>query len=404
MGVSVPWLSPALERSLAEIVSPAFVIDLDAIRRNCETLRTVEERSGARVLLALKAFAAWSCFDVISEYLSGTAASGPHEARLGAEHFRKEVHTYAPAFSDADLRESLKYSDHIVFNSVSQWLRFRHLCVAGTSGRARYFGLRINPEHSEVAVPLYDPCRPGSRLGACRSSVEPDQLEGITGLHFHTLCELGSDALERTLAKVEQDWGSVLHRMQWVNFGGGHHVTKAGYDVDRLVKLVRDFSAKYGVQVYLEPGEAIALDAGVLVASVLDLVDNQGECAVLDVSATAHLPDVLEMPYRPEILGPVREGAETAAPQIAGEAGAYDNKYRLGGVTCLAGDEIGEYSFAHSLRIGDRLVFRDMAIYSMVKTTTFNGVSHPDIVLFSRDSGQRLVRRFSYEDYRNRLS
>lgn len=374
----------------SSVRSPAFVIDLDRLEANCRLLQQVQRDSGAKILLALKGFATWSTFDVIRPYLAGTTASGPFEASLGRHEFGGEVHVYAPAFSERDIEECLKLCDHVIFNSWSQWQRFRSRCEAARSERQIDFGLRLNPEHSEVQVPLYDPCRPGSRLGITAEQLGDVDLTGISGLHFHTLCELNSDALERTLEVVENKWGHLFSRMQWVNFGGGHHITRPDYDVERLVRLVQRFRERYGVDVYLEPGEAIALNAGVLVAEVLDIIDNQGKIAILDVSATAHMPDVLEMPYRPRIVG-------------AGEPGEKPHSYELGGVTCLAGDVIGRYSFERPLEVGDRLVFEDMAIYTMVKTTMFNGVRHPDVVL-ARGTEARLVREFGYEDYRSRLS
>jgi carboxynorspermidine decarboxylase len=376
---------------LSDIRTPAFVIDLDKLEQNCRLLGRVQKRSGAKILLALKGYAAWSTFDVVSRYLSGATASGPFEARLAATRFGGEVHVYAPAFSDRDIDECLQLADHVVFNSVGQWERHRARCEIARSDRGVQFGLRINPEHSEVKVALYDPCRKGSRLGVTRAQWEAQEVGGIDGVHFHTLCELGADALERTLEVVEDQWSEVLPTLRWVNFGGGHHITREGYDIDRLVRIVKDFKQAYDVDVYLEPGEAIALDAGVLVSTVEDIVANDGRIAILDVSATAHMPDVLEMPYRPRIDG-------------AAEVGKYHHNYRLGGVTCLAGDEIGEYSFQSPLRIGDRLVFRDMAIYTMVKTTMFNGVRHPDIVLYDEKNGARVVREFDYVDYESRLS
>lgn len=401
MSSSDEWLSEELAGKLERVHTPAFVIDQAKLQQNCRTLSAVQERSGAKVLLALKGFAAWSCFASIRPYLSGTTASGPIEAQLGAEEFGGEVHVYSPAFTEAALADSLKYADHVVFNSVSQWRRHQAQCLAAqaegaASGRPLSFGLRVNPEHSEVAVPLYDPCRKGSRLGITKAqfadlALGSDALRGIDGLHFHTLCELGSDALERTLAVVEEKWGAWLPGLKWLNFGGGHHITRKGYDLDRLVRIVRETRERYGVDVYLEPGEAVALDAGVLIASVIDVVENSGLVAVLDVSATAHMPDVLEMPYRPQILN-------------AADPGVLPYSVRLGGGTCLAGDEIGEYSFLEPLRAGDRLVFRDMAIYTMVKTTMFNGVGHPDIVVHTPDGQLQVQRRFSYEDYKNRLS
>jgi carboxynorspermidine decarboxylase len=401
-------LSAPLEAQISTLETPAFVVDLPHLRRNCELLAQVQERSGAKILLALKGFATWSCFDVVREYLVGIAASGPIEAQLGAEKFRREVHVYAPAYTSSDLAVCLPISNHIVFNSPSEWHRHRAQCEEFRRGDVSSqvaFGIRVNPEHSEVAVPLYDPCRPGSRLGATRAQLAEADLEGITGLHFHTLCELGADALERTLGAVEAKFGDLLRKVSWVNFGGGHHITREGYDIDLLVRLIRDFQAKYDLQVYLEPGEAIALDAGVLVASVLDVTENAGAGAILDVSATAHMPDVLEMPYRPQILGPSADPSGQSSPfTLAGEPGSLEVDCRLGGPTCLAGDMIGTYSFARPLVPGDRLVFRDMAIYTIVKTTMFNGVQHPAIAVCDTDGAVTVVRRFGYEDYRDRLS
>lgn len=374
------------------IPSPAFIVDLGRLRRNCELLADVQRRSGAKVLLALKGFATWSTFDFIRPYLAGTTASGPFEAKLGREEFGGEVHVYAPVYSQRDIDECLPLCDHVVFNSFDQWHRYKEQCVKAARERKLHFGLRVNPEHSEVLVPLYDPCRPGSRLGIRREAFAGQALDGISGLHFHTLCELGADALERTLSVFEERFGDLLQQMSWVNFGGGHHITRPNYDLERLVEVIRRFKARHNLEVYLEPGEAVALDAGVLVATVLDVIENQGQIAMLDVSATAHMPDVLEMPYRPVIDG-------------AGEPGAFKFDYRLGGVTCLAGDEIGAYSFAGPLKPGERLVFRDMAIYTIVKTTMFNGVRHPAIALFEPTTESlKLVREFGYDDYKSRLS
>lgn len=387
--------NPAAVEDFLTVQAPAFVIDEVELEENCRLLRRVSAESGAKVLLALKGYASWATFPLISKYLSGVTASGPFEARLGREKFGGEVHCYSPAFSDLDIAETLAVANHVVFNSFSQWDRFRRTCSVAQSGRPVEnpldFGIRVNPEHSEVETPLYDPCRPGSRLGVPFSEFAGKDLTGLSGLHFHTLCELDSDALERTVAAFEQRWASVIPNLQWVNFGGGHHITRPGYDVERLIRIVRDFKSRYGVEVYLEPGEAVALNSGVLVASVLDVIHNQDSIALLDISATSHMPDVLEMPYRPKVLG-------------AGEPGEKTHTYVLGGVTCLAGDVIGKYSFDAPLRVGDKLVFCDMAIYTMVKTTMFNGVRHPDIVV-RRGPGQcELVRRFTYGDFRDRLS
>lgn len=375
---------------LRRVDSPAFVIDLAMLERNLELLAHAQAAAGATILLALKGFAAWSTFPLVGQYLDGVAASGPDEARLGREELGKQVHTYCPAFDEASLRETIRYSDHVIFNSPSQIDRFRS--IIDEHSKDVSFGLRVNPQHSEVEVPLYDPCAPGSRLGATKDQLVKANLRGIDGLHFHTLCELGADALERTLEALEEQFAPWLDEAKWVNFGGGHHITKPNYDVGLLVDLIRNFRHDHRVDVYLEPGEAIGLNAGVLVASVLDLVENDGPIAILDTSATAHMPDVLEMPYRPEIRG-------------AAEPGRLAHTYRLGGLSCLAGDMIGAYSFDEPLSVGDKLVFEDMAHYTMVKTTTFNGVRLPSIALFDpRDDSYRVQRSFGYEDYRNRLS
>ena len=381
---------PCDQLDWARVESPAYVIDVAVLERNLELLAHAQRAAGCKVLLALKGFAAWSTFPLVGEYLDGVAASGADEARLGAEELGKQVHTYCPAFDEASLRETLRYSDHVIFNSTSQIDRFRSIIDERASDAS--FGLRINPEHSEVEVALYDPCAPGSRLGTTKRALMRANLRGIEGLHFHTLCELGADALGRTLAVIEDRFGPWLDDAKWVNFGGGHHITKPDYDVGLLIDLIRDFKRQHRVEVFLEPGEAIALNAGVLVASVLDLIDNDGAIAILDTSATAHMPDVLEMPYRPQIRG-------------AEEPQKLAHTYRLGGLSCLAGDVIGEYSFAQPLKVGDRLVFEDMAHYTMVKNTTFNGVRLPSVALYDpRNDSYRVQRRFGYEYYRNRLS
>jgi carboxynorspermidine decarboxylase len=381
---------PCAALDLARVDSPAFVIDLATLERNLDLLAHVQRAADCTILLALKGFAAWSTFPLVGKYLDGVAASGPDEARLGREELGKQVHTYCPAFSEASLRETIQYSDHVIFNSPSQIDRFR--AVIDEHAADTSFGIRINPEHSEVDVPIYDPCTPGSRLGTTNRDLVRADLRGIDGLHFHTLCELGADALQRTLAAIEERFAPWLGEAKWVNLGGGHHITKPDYDVPLLIDLIHELKREHRVEVFLEPGEAIALNAGVLVASVLDVVENGGRIAILDTSATAHMPDVLEMPYRPEIRG-------------AGKPGELGHDYRLGGLSCLAGDLIGEYSFAAPLAVGDQLIFEDMAHYSMVKTTTFNGVRLPSIALYDpRDDSYRVQRRFEYADYRNRLS
>ena len=378
----------------ARVATPAFVIDEGLLADNLTVLGRVKARTGCRILLALKCFAMYRVFPQLAEVLDGVCCSSPHEARLGREEFGREVHSFAAAYSAADIEDLVLTSDHLVFNSFAQKDRFMPLARqrAAAAGRRLEFGLRINPEHSEGAVPLYDPCAPGSRLGIRRADFRTDRLDGISGLHWHNLCEQDADCLERTVAAVEHAFGDVLPRMAYVNFGGGHHITRPGYDLDLLVSIVNRFRERWGVQVYLEPGEAVALNAGYLVATVLDVVNADLPVAVIDASVPAHMPDVLEMPYRPHVIG-------------AGEPGEKGWTCRIGGLSCLAGDVAGEYSFDRPLVAGDRLVFTDMAIYTMVKTNTFNGVQLPAIVLYHPDEDRlETVRRFGYEDFKTRLS
>lgn len=376
---------------VSKIETPCYVLDEGKLEQNLQRLDEVQRRTGARILLALKGFAMFSTFPLIRRYLQGVAASSLNEARLGFEEFGREVHVYAPAYRDDEMSDLLRCANHMVFNSFPQWRRYQS-AVAGC-GKPVSCGIRVNPEHSEVKVKLYDPCAPGSRLGVPLAQFEGQDLSGISGLHFHTLCELNSDALERTLEVVEKKFGGYLGRMQWINFGGGHHITRPDYDLERLCRVIEGFRTRYPhLDVFLEPGEAIALNTGVLVASVLDVVHNAVDIAILDTSAAAHMPDVLEMPYRPQIVG-------------AGQAGEKAHPYRLAGLSCLAGDVIGDYSFDQPLKPGDKLVFLDMAHYTMVKNNTFNGVGLPSIAIVDPKSGAvRVVRRFGYEDYRNRLS
>ena len=343
--------------------------------------------------MALKAFSMFSLAPLISRYLSGTCASGLHEARLGYEEFGGEVHVFSAAFTESDLQEILTFANHVVFNSLNQWQRFQPIILEAKARRENLsFGLRVNPLHSEGAEPIYDPCAPGSRLGIPIHQFVGQSLEGISGIHFHTLCEQDFAPLSRTLDTIERQFGATLQQMKWVNFGGGHHITRPGYDVDGLINRIREFSNKYDVQVYLEPGEAIAIRSGVLVSEVLDIVHNELDIAILDCSATCHMPDTLEMPYRADIFG-------------AGQPDEKAHTYRLGGQTCLAGDIMGDYSFDQTLQIGQRLVFDDMAHYTMVKTSTFNGINLPAIALWNSETGQiRLVRKFGYDDFKTRLS
>ena len=378
-----------MNSDISNVPTPCYLVDEEALERNLKVLDSVQRRTGCRILMALKGFAMFSLFPLIRNTLCGVSASSLDEARLGREEFGREVHVFSPAYKESEIEEILGLCGHIVFNSFSQWDRFRPV-VRRRGGEVRC-GIRVNPEHSEVRVPIYDPCGPNSRLGVTRRNFRPDDLDGISGLHFHNLCELNADSLQRTLRAVEEKFGEFLKGMEWVNFGGGHHITRKDYDVDLLCRIVEDFKSRYRLEVYLEPGEAIALNTGVLAASVLDIVHNDMDIAILDTSAAAHMPDVLEMPYRPEIVG-------------AGRAGEYPFTYRLGGLTCLAGDVIGDYSFREPLTTGSRLVFLDMAHYTMVKNNTFNGVRLPSIAIRGREGEIRIVREFGYEDYRDRLS
>jgi len=385
--------NPFLQFDPSRVPSPCFVVDEASVERNLKILNRVQEESGAKVLAALKAFSMWSLAPLVSKYLSGTCASGLYEARLGYEEYGVEVHVFSAAYSESDLREILDIADHVVFNSFAQWQRFQPLLEAAKAVRPQLqFGLRINPQHSEGEVAIYDPCAPCSRLGIPLGQFEGQSLAGITGLHFHTLCEQGVGPLKRTLAAVEAQFGDLLHQMQWVNFGGGHHITRSDYQVDELIELIKTFSEKYNVQVFLEPGEAVAIHTGVLVSEVLDLTWNDMALAILDTSATCHMPDTLEMPYRADILG-------------AGLPEQYPYTYRLGGMTCLAGDVIGDYSFNQPLVVGQRLIFDDMSHYTMVKTTTFNGINLPAIAIWNSETDKlRLVKEFGYDDFKNRLS
>ena len=375
------------------VPSPSYVIDKQALERNLKILAEVQNKSGAKILLALKAFSMFEVAPLISEYLSGTCASGLYEAKLGREFFGGEVHTYSPAFKAADIDTVLSLSDHVVFNSFTQWNAFKNVAFGAQKDRPSLkFGLRVNPEHSEATTEIYDPCAPSSRMGITLSEFDFSNLEGISGLHFHTLCEQNFEPLSRTLDVIEKKFSSLLPQLNWINFGGGHHITSDNYDRQNLINCVKEFSQKYHLQVYLEPGEAIAIDAGYLVAEVLDVVKNKIAIAILDASATCHMPDVLEMPYRPLIK-------KAELPNV------FANNYRLAGPSCLTGDVIGDYSFAEPLQIGDRLVFEDMAIYTMVKNTTFNGVPLPSIVLYEADTDQyKVVKQFDYTDFKSRLS
>ena len=378
---------------LSRVPSPCFVVDEVAVENNLRILQSVQQASGAKVLLALKAFSMFSLAPLFDRYLDGTCASGLHEARLGYTEFDGGVHTFCAAYKEDDLAEILSISEHVVFNSFGQWQRFQPLIQEAKQRRPELqFGLRINPRHSEGTTAIYDPCAPGSRLGIPKSEFATHGLKGISGLHFHTLCEQDFAPLDRTLAVVEEQFGDLLHKLEWVNFGGGHHITRADYPVDKLIKRIIDFQEKYSVQVYLEPGEAAVLHSGVLVSEVLDLTYNEMALAILDTSATCHMPDTLEMPYRAEIFSAAEKQQK-----------AYS--YRLGGQTCLAGDVMGDYSFDQPLEIGQRLMFDDMAHYTMVKTMTFNGVGLPAIASWNSQTDELIVvKEFGYDDFKQRLS
>ncbi len=380
---------------ITKVDTPCYVIDEKQLRKNLELLKYVREKAGCKILLAQKAFSAFSCYPLIAEYLDGCTASGIYEARLAyekmAEPFGRENHVFSPAYPESDMDELLKICDHIVFNSPQQWAKYRDKVRA--SDRYIQAGIRINPEYSEIDTDIYNPCFTGSRLGTTLEcfNADPALYEGIDGLHFHTMCEQGAEVLERTLPHVEEKFGFMFDRIKWLNFGGGHHITRPGYNVAKLISCVKRIKEKYGLEVYLEPGEAVALNAGWLVTTVLDTFANGCDIAITDASAACHMPDVLEMPYRPEIIG-------------AGKPGEKPYTYRLGGNTCLAGDVIGDYSFDKPLESGERLVFCDMAIYSMCKNNTFNGMPLPSIYILKENGEIQLVKKFGYEDFKGRLS
>lgn len=396
-----PPLTHARLKALASIPlkdapSPAYVVNLDSLTENCRLLHQISERSGAKILLALKGYACFSTFPIIQQYLSGTTSSGLHEALLAYETFGKEVHVYSAAYKASELKQLGRFAHTLIFNSAHQLAA--GLEALPTTDRPE-LGLRVNPEHSEVDTELYDPCAPSSRLGTTRAALDralekldPSLLDHLDGLHFHALCEQDSDTLERTAEAFEKKFSDIIPGLKWLNFGGGHHITRPGYDIDRLCRIVRDFRERYKLDIYLEPGEAVALHTGILTVTVLDLIEAGGhQIAILDTSATCHMPDILEMPYRPAVLGAEHPG------QLA-------HTYRLGGMSCLAGDIIGDYSFAEPLSVGQRLSFLDMSHYTMVKNTTFNGVPLPAICTYSDESGLRVIKKFGYEDYKSRLS
>ena len=374
---------------LQEVATPAYVIDEKQLIHNLEILKGVQDRTGCSILLAQKAFSMYACYPLIAKYLKGATASGLFEARLAYEEFPGENHVFNPAFQDKEFSELLQYCDHFVFNSVAQWKKFRERALAAH----KECGLRINPEYSTQDHAIYDPCSPLSRLGARISEIQLEELEGLTGFHFHTLCEQGAEPLAETLEAVEEKFGKYLPQLKWINFGGGHHITKEGYNIPLLEKCINRMQEKYGLKVYLEPGEAVALNAGFLVTEVLELIEGperEMPVAILDASAACHMPDVIEMPYRPPLFNSGEEGEKTYS-------------YMLAGATCLAGDNIGIYSFDKPLECGQRLVFGDMAIYTMVKNNTFNGMALPDIYYVDSQDELKCIKKFAYENFKCRL-
>jgi carboxynorspermidine decarboxylase len=364
---------------------PAFVLNLDKLRRNLTLMSRVQKESGAKILLALKGFSMWKVFPLLNEYLSGATASSLNESRLIFEEMSEKAHVYSPAFNHYEINEILKYSSTITFNSIHQWEKYKDQAIK----RKISCGLRVNPEYSDVQTDLYNPGNPDSRLGILEDEFPIELPKGIEGLHMHTLCESSAEAFENLLKSFVLKFGRFINQLKWVNFGGGHLMTKKGYDVDHLIKIIQEFRNQYQVEVFLEPGSAVVWDTGDLVAHVLDIVNGRSiKTAILDVSFTAHMPDTLEMPYRPEIYG----------------AGDFPYLYRIGGVSCLAGDFMEPYGFQQPLEIGNQIIFRDMMHYTMVKTTMFNGVNHPAIYTWSEKEGFSCLRQFTFEDFKTRLS
>jgi len=368
--------------------SPCWLLDEKLLLNNLKLLKSIKDRTGAKVLLALKGYALWKSFDLVKEYLDGCCASGLHEAQLAHDTFGREVHTYSPAFKDDELEQIAKISQHLVFNSPSQFHKYAK--KAKSTNNHISLGLRVNPEYSASPKEIYNPCGLHSRLGTTLKNFDESILSSCNGLHFHALCEQDSDALESVLKNFEDKFGEYIPQMKWINFGGGHHITKKGYDVEKLIKLIKDFKQKYSVEVYLEPGEAVGWQTGVLIATVLDIVHNGIDIAILDTSAEAHMPDTILMPYRAD----VRNSGETNTKKF---------NYQLTGNTCLAGDIIGDYSFDEPLKIGDKIIFEDQMHYTMVKATTFNGIKLPTIAIKKENGNIEIVKEFGYEEFKGRL-
>jgi len=374
---------------LKNVKTPCYICEEKLLKQNLQLLEYVQNKSGAKIILALKGFAMWSTFPLIEKYLKGCTASGLHEAKLACETFRGEVHTYSPAFNDDDIKEIAEISDHIVFNSPTQLFRYKD--QVKKINKDISMSLRINPESSSSPKEIYNPCGIYSRLGTTLSNFDEDVLNYVDGFNFHALCEQDVDALEKVLASFEEKFSKYFKNLKYINFGGGHHITKNGYDVDKLIRIIQEFKEKYGVEVYLEPGEAIGWETGVLVSSVLDIVHNGMDIAILDTSAEAHMPDTLAMPYRADV-------------RDSGKPGEKKYTYRLGGNTCLAGDIMGDYSFDEPLKVGQKIIFEDQIHYTFVKNTTFNGIKLPSLAILRQNNDLEIVKEFGYEDYKHRLS
>lgn len=377
-----------LQQSFQNIKTPAYVLDEAALEKNLQNIKDVKDRSGAKIILALKGYSMFPSFPLFKPYLDGTTASGIYEAKLGHEYFGKEVHVYSPAYDDDEIEQLIPIAHHIIFNSPSQLKKYA--ARIKKQNPKIHLGLRINPELQEVGTALYNPCAPCSRMGSIRSEISDDVFEYIDGLHFHTLCESLADSSVRLFDIVEEKFGDWLKKVKWINFGGGHYINHKDYDKEKLIERIKKFKAKHNIEVILEPGGTMVMNAGYLVTTVLDKIKNEKEILVLDTSATAHMPDVLEMPYRPNIIG-------------SGEAGEKKHTYLLGGRTCLTGDVIGEYSFDKPVEIGDKLIFTCMMQYSFVKNTTFNGIPLPDLAIFKKTGEYKVYRSFGYEDFKNKL-
>ena len=389
-----------IDIDITNLPTPSFLVDERLLKRNLKILKDVKDRTGCKILLAQKGFSMFYFYPLIGHYLDGTTASSLFEAKLGYEEMERkftkkklETHIFNPSYRDDEFDEILDITNHIVFNSFAQWNKFKERVQEKIKAIGKHIscGLRVNPEFSEVETEIYNPAGRYSRFGVTIENFKEDELEGLEGLHFHALCEQNSDALENVLKVFEEKFGKYLHGMKWVNFGGGHHVTREDYDVEKLIKCINHIKETYNVQVYLEPGEAVALNTGFLVSEVLDITKNEMDILLLDTSASCHMPDVIEMPYRPFIFG-------------SGLPNEKKYTYRLGGPTCLAGDIVGDYSFDEPVKVGDKLIFTDMAHYSMVKTNTFNGINLPSIAVYTEKDGLKVIRTFKYEDFKNRLS